>query len=295
MGLLDDYVDEMDALSPEEVDAAVSGRVREEPAAARAATLVADLRRALVAEPAPEVARRHLEAMVAAAGGGVGARRLDMPVLTNRRKRGIGGLALAATLVLGTGLAAAVTPPGQPPATLPDHAADEAREAVGQGSEVSDEASAHGQAVSEVAQDATLEGCQKGLAVAAVASSKAGQSAPELPDAPCGGLDEDEDGPGGDDGGDARGEEASAFGKATAEQAKAEGRGVGQDTAADASEGQAELGQETADQASGGGNGGGSGGVGQASAAESISGEASGDASSVGGPPSGTPGGPPGA
>lgn len=279
MGLGDDYVDEMDALSPEQIDAVLSGR-HPDPAAARAATLVADLRNTLVEEPSPQVAGRHVEAMIAARVDPGRSRRSEIPVLTSRRrKRGIGGLALAAVLVMGSGLAAAVTPPGQPAVTLPDQALDEAREDVGQDAQVADEASAHGQAVTELAQDPTREGCDKGLAVAAVASSRAGEEAPELPDSPCTRAGESR----GEADLRSNGEEgggASVFGQATAEEAKADGKAFGQKTATEAQADGAGFGTETATQASRGKVGG--------SQAE-PSGGATG-----GGPPADTPGGPPG-
>jgi hypothetical protein len=278
MDLLDDYRDEMDALSSEQVEAVLSGRVPQEPVAARAATLVDDLRQALREDPAPEVARTHLTAMLAAAeeSGLTRSRRSIMPVLTRRR---LGGLALAATLVLGGGLAAALTPP-----ELPEQAAEEAHEAVGQGPDVAEEASAHGKAVSELAQDPTLEGCEKGQAVAALASSKADDHRQDDANRtdPCAQADDTE----GAQNGDGRGEDASALGQAVAEEARADGKAYGQKTASEAQQGQGDFGKQTAQEASGGTQGG--------EAAEkglTIPGDASGGASDSGGSP---PGGPPG-
>lgn len=278
MDLLDDYRDEMDALSSEQVEAVLSGRVPREPAAARAAALVVDLRQALREDPAPEVARTHLAAVLAAAeeSGLTRSRRSIMPVLTRRR---MGGLALAATLVLGGGLAAALPPP-----ELPEQAAQEAHEAVGQGPDVAEDASAHGKAVSELAQDPTLEGCEKGQAVAALASSKAGdhrQDGADRPD-PCAREGEVENG----QNGGGRGEEASAFGQGVAEEARAGGKAFGQKTASEAQKGRGDFGKQTAQEASGGTRGGEAAEKGMATA-----GEASGGASGSGGPP---PGGPPG-
>jgi hypothetical protein len=289
MDLLDDYRDEMDALSSEQVEAVISGRVPREPAAARAATLVEDLRDALREEPSPEVARAHLAAMAAAAeeSGFTRSRRLTMPAVTRRR---IGGLTLAATLVMGGGLAAAVTQP-----ELPDQASEEAWANVGQGPEVASEASAHGKAVAAVAQDPTLEGCQKGQAVAEVASSKADDHRQDEADRdPCvqvERVDGGENGSGSGNGGGSgsgNGEEASAFGNSISEQVQADGRAFGEKTSTAAQEDGEAFGQETAAAASGGeagGNGNGNGtGRGDGVFVELP----------AGGPPPGTPGGPPG-
>jgi hypothetical protein len=291
MDLLDDYRDEMDALSSEQVEAVISGRVPREPAAARAATLVEDLRDALREEPSSEVARAHLAAMAAAAeeSGLTRSRRLTMPAVTRRR---IGGLTLAATLVMGGGLAAAVTQP-----ELPDQASEEAWANVGQGPEVAAEASAHGKAVAAVAQDPTLEGCQKGQAVAEVASSKADDHRQDEADRdPCvqaERVDGVENGGGNGNGsgsgnGRGNGEGASAFGNSTSEQAQADGQAFGEKTSTAAQENGEAFGQETAAAASGGnagGNGNGNGGGGDGEFIELPT---------DGGPLPGTPGGPPG-
>lgn len=80
-------------------------------------------------------------------------------------------LGLAATLILGMGVATAVT--------LPDQASDRAKEVVGDlpipgptGSpdDPAGGANDHGEAVSSVAQGDFPEGCEKGMAVADVAS-----------------------------------------------------------------------------------------------------------------------------
>jgi hypothetical protein len=198
------------------------------------------------------------------------SRRSRMRVLARRR---MGGLALAATFLLGGGLAAAVT--------LPDEADEQAWEAVGPGPEVSQEASAHGKAVTEVAQDPSLEGCEKGQAVAEVASSKAAehrQNPADGPD-PCA---QDEDERNGSVSGKGRRDEASAFGKQTASEAKSDGRGFGEQTASDAQENGVGFGQDTAGEASGGTPGGDPAQEGLETAQEHS-----------GGVPEGTPTGPP--
>jgi hypothetical protein len=99
--------------------------------------------------------------------------------MRNRARKRVAALGLAATLVLGAGIAAALT--------LPDQAADQAKENTaglevpkgeGQGSQENGgtqslTASEHGKAVSAAAQDDSLQGCEKGKAVSAIASSKA--------------------------------------------------------------------------------------------------------------------------
>jgi hypothetical protein len=268
MGPVDDYGDEMDALSPEQVEAVLSGRVPGVPAAARAAALVEDLRGALREEPSPEVTRAHLAAVVAAAeeSGLTRSTRSHPPVVARRR---VGGLAVAATLVIGGGLTAAAIQP-----ELPEEADGGAWESIGPGpevaevAEVAEEVSPHGQAVAAVAQDPTLEGCQKGQAVAALASSKATEHRRDDADRPdpCARADRPA--------GRGNGEEASAFGKATAEQAKADGKAFGERTSTEAHTDGAGFGRETADTASGG--------------------RAGGDGSPGGGTPAGAPGGLPG-
>jgi hypothetical protein len=275
MGLPDDYVSEMDALSSDQVEMVLAGRASGERAETRASALVDDLRRALPEEPSPEVAERHLAAMAAAAeeAGLTRSRRPGMRVLTRKR---IGGLALAATFLLGGGLAAAVT--------LPDEADERALEAVGQGPEVAQEASAHGKAVAEVAQDPSLDGCEKGQAVAAVASSKAPEQPQGPEEDPCAQGEHEENGEGA---GNGEGDEASAFGQQTAEEAQADGRGFGEQTASEAQQDGAGFGQGTAGEA-GGGTPGGDAAQDGLETAEDSSGGAPEEIPS--GPPEGAPG-----
>jgi hypothetical protein len=286
MDRLDDYRDEMDALSSEEVEAVLSGRTPLESAAARAAALVTDLRGALREEPTSEVARVHLAAMVAAAEGSgfTNSRRSSVPMPSRRR---IGGLAVAATLVVGGGLAAAVTQPEA--VTRPEETDDRVPEAIGQGPEEAGEASAHGKAVAAVAQGSALEGCEKGQAVAGAASSKATENRQDDADRPdpCAGGDRegsagDEGDRGGGGNGNGRGKGASAFGRGIAEEARTDGRAFGQQTAAEAQGERSGFGHQTAEQASGGSAGGGD------------QGGSLGEAPEGAGPPPGTPGAPPG-
>jgi len=113
--------------------------------------------------------------------------------MLKRAKKRVAALGLAATLVLGAGIAAALT--------LPDQAADQAKENTadlevpkgeGQGSQEnggiqSETASEHGKAVSAVAQDDSLQGCEKGRAVSAIAASKADDNRKNEPNGsdPC--------------------------------------------------------------------------------------------------------------
>jgi hypothetical protein len=166
MSAFDDYKDEMDRLSPRDIEAIVSGQDLEEPLA----TLVQDLRRDLLEDPAPDVAARHLAAMNDAARQAEGPSAVSTPPRRRNRMRIRGqrraaALAAAATLVLGAGIAAAVT--------LPDEASDRAKEAVSNANGDSSTNAEHGQAVSETARDPSLQGCEKGQAVAAQASTKA--------------------------------------------------------------------------------------------------------------------------
>jgi hypothetical protein len=235
MALPDDYRDEMDALSPEQIESVLDGRSPGEPAAARVAAMVDDLRRALVVEPSPEVAHRHLAEMSAAAGL-TGSRRSSM-----RTRRRFGVLALAAALTLGGGLAAALT--------LPEQADDRARERVpedvpqGPPEGVPPDAADHGRLVSETARDDSLSGCEKGLTVAGVASE--GQADPP-PDACAGG----------EDGATVSGNGGSSFGRSTADEARADGQGFGEGTSEGAREDGEGFGRTTAEEAGGGTTGG---------------------------------------
>ncbi|MGH2656158.1 MAG: hypothetical protein ACRDIZ_05600 [Actinomycetota bacterium] len=213
----------MDRVDPRLIEAALQGRETGEPALDRAALLVADLRRVLIEETLPEAAG-HLEAMAVAARDEV---RGSAPVLSNRRaarRRRLASMPLAAALVLGTGLAWGA-------GTLPEPASDRAEEAVAAGQERSDagteaeevtevtegpEGATHGEEVSAVATDDSLQGCEKGMAVSEVAASKGNKQGPGHD--PCAKGDD----------GKARGQEASAKGKQTAEDARAKSKAKAQ-------------------------------------------------------------------
>jgi hypothetical protein len=177
MGHPDDYGDEMEKLTSQDADDLLSGG-RPKAAPARAATAAVErLRRELLVTPGLEVSRLHLAAMRAAADSE--SLHAGGSAMRNRARKRVAALGLAATLVLGAGIAAALT--------LPDQAADQAKENIA-GLEVpkggpgnlgenggiqSEHASEHGKAVSDLAHDESLEGCEKGREVSELASSKA--------------------------------------------------------------------------------------------------------------------------
>ena len=159
----DDYQDEMSRRRPHEIDAILSGRETEDPAAEPLAALVRDVRRDLLEDPAADVAGRHLAAMNEAGREEEASRAVTTS--NNRRdsmrpisQRRLAVLATSALLVLGVGVAAAVT--------LPGDASDTAKNAVPSG-----DPAEHGKTVSGTAQNTTLHGCEKGQAIAAQASS----------------------------------------------------------------------------------------------------------------------------
>jgi hypothetical protein len=202
-----DYTDEMDGLTPAEVDDMLAGRELDDPVASRLSGLVRELREELLSDLEAEEARRHVAAMVEALGGkpaSIPHRRHSMVAFTRKRMTLLG---VAATLALGMGVAAAVT--------LPEQASDRAEEVVGSLPDPQptgtgqppgvppENANDHGEAVSEVAHDDSLEGCEKGMTVSGVASSKAAghrQDDPPTPD-PCLQASDERAGPGGGGGG----------------------------------------------------------------------------------------------
>jgi hypothetical protein len=158
----DDYLDEMGRLRPHEIEAILSGRETEDPAAEPLAGFIRDIRHDLLEDPEADVAARHLAEMNEAgreerskAVSTSNDRRDSMRSISQRR---LAVLATGAVLVLGVGVAAAVT--------LPDQASDTAKDAV------SNDHAEHGQAVSDTARNTSLQGCEKGQAVAAQASGK---------------------------------------------------------------------------------------------------------------------------
>jgi len=159
----DDYLDEMGRLRPHEIEAILSRRETEDFSAEPLAALLQDIRRELLEDPTAPVAARHLAAMSEAQRDDKGSsavrtsndRRDSMRPISQRR---LAAIATAALLVVGVGVAAAVT--------LPDNASDTAKDAVSNGN------AEHGKAVSDTARNTSLQGCEKGQAIAAQASGK---------------------------------------------------------------------------------------------------------------------------
>jgi hypothetical protein len=197
-----DYQDDMERLTPEQLEAILAGREMDDPVADRLSHLIGEVREELLAEVPPEVANRHLAAMAAQGWDPGASANSRKGIRFDRRRAAL--LGLAATLALGMGIAGAVT--------LPDQASDRAQDVLGSlpipgptGSvpptDPPGDANDRGEAVSEVAQDDSLERCEKGMAVAEVASS--GAVDPEVD--PCEQGDQDDgsstEGSGGGSGG----------------------------------------------------------------------------------------------
>jgi hypothetical protein len=171
-----DYWGEMDRLTSEQIEVTLSGHEApgDEPGAARLAEIVRDLREGLLAEVPAAMAAGHLEAMAAARRSEPAEvtpeRRNDVRAMTRKRVTLLG---LAAALIIGGGLMAAAV-------TLPDRASETAQQVLGDlpipgptGTPGDPSSNDHGQAVSELARDDSLQGCEKGMAVSDLASSKA--------------------------------------------------------------------------------------------------------------------------
>jgi len=173
MGQPDDYRDEMERLSSQEAEEVLSGGRPTTGAARGAAAVVERLRTELLSPPSPSVEERHLFEMRAAAGPDEPRRD---PMRTKPRKR-FASLGLAAALVLGAGLAGAITLPEQA-SEVAEQRIEELQPPVGPGEGGQDDvttqdASDHGKAVSAAAHGDSLQGCEKGKAVSVIASSKA--------------------------------------------------------------------------------------------------------------------------
>jgi hypothetical protein len=264
MGSWSDYPDEMDRLTPEQIEAILEARDVDDPSVGRLSSLMRDLREELLTEIPGEVAERHLAAMAAETEEEPATTRRNAMAPFNRKRTVL--LSLAAVLILGMGVATAVT--------LPDQASDRAKDVVGAlpipgptGSvpptDPAGEANDHGEAVSDVAQDDSVEGCEKGMAVSEVASSKAGDNQPDGPE-PCGT---------GEDGGE--GASAQGSGGGSGSGGSGGGSGGGGSTAGGGS------GSGSGDSSGGGGSGGGGSTVGGGSG--SGSGGPGGDSGSGGG------------
>lgn len=166
----DDGWGEMSRLSSERLEQVLAGDAPEDEEAATLAAAVRRLRAGLLEAPSEGLAARHVAAMVAAARAATplpDPRRSPMRILTKRRAA---VLALAAAMTLTGGLAWA----GALPTPAQDAIAGVASH-LGLDLPSSDDrapAAEHGAEVSQVAQDPALQGCEKGQAVAAIASEK---------------------------------------------------------------------------------------------------------------------------
>lgn len=182
----DDSWGEMDPFTPQLLEQVLAGETPEGREAARLAALVRELRQGLLEEVPDDLRERHVAAMVAAARASGGSRPAGRAV--TRRRAAV--LALAAALTLTGGLAWA----GALPPRAQDVVAGVASRLGLELPSPSDrpEAADHGREVSEVARDPSLAGCEKGQAVAAVASEPSQAHRQDPPDRrdPCGAGDE---------------------------------------------------------------------------------------------------------
>jgi hypothetical protein len=188
MDFFDDYQDEMERLTHDQIEAILSG---EDHSSRPLMTLIRDVRFGLLEIPSPEIAARHLAAMARAARPPELTRAEAPAARLGRRRvlprRRLTAMVLAAALLLVAGLAAAVTLPRKtsPPAqdTVPSTAPSAATPAAAD----PPEEAAHGQAVADVATDPSLTGCLKGQAVADVASAKSDKNrkGPAEKNEPC--------------------------------------------------------------------------------------------------------------
>lgn len=253
----DDYEDEMfRRLTADRADAIVERRgPSDDPLATNLSAALEDLRLDLLEEPSPDVAGRHLAAMVAASSAPSAVKglatepvgRIAMtvkpavrkPKLVHRRLR-VAVVGLAACLVLFGSLAVAGALPGPAQDAVADAAEMVGFDLPGGSSEQGEEASAFGKEVSETAQSDELSGCEKGMAVAEVATSEA----EEQPDLPAEACTEGEDG-------EQEGTASQRGGSGSGGGGSTEGGGAG-----------GGGGSGGTDQGSGGGSGSGSGGGG---------------------------------
>jgi len=255
MGVFDDYEDEMfRRLTADRADAIIEGRgPSEDPLATELSVALEDLRLELLEEPSPEAADRHVAAMVAAsrarsvveglvsepAGRGAMSMKpadLRKPTMARRRVR-VAVVGVAACFALVGGLVVAGALPGPAQDALADAAALVGFDLPGGSSEQGEEALAFGKEVSETAQSENVSGCEKGMAVAEVATSKA-EEQPELPTDAC-----------------AEGEEGEG-----ADGTQSPGRGSGSGSGGRTESGGSGGGSGGNEQGSGGGSGSGGGG-----------------------------------
>lgn len=187
MDLFDDYQDEVERLTHDQIEAILSG---EDHSSRSLSTLIRDVRLGLLENPSPEIAARHLAAMVSARPPEFGWTAAPAQRIGRRRmlpRRRLTAVVVAAALLLVAGLAAAVTLPKKAAKPTQDTVPSTAPSATPASDDLPEEA-AHGQAVADVATDPSLTGCEKGQAVADVASGKAAENrkGPAETKDPCG-------------------------------------------------------------------------------------------------------------
>jgi hypothetical protein len=175
MDPFDDYENEMERLTDDEIEVVLSGG---DHSPRHLTTLIRDVRLGLLEDPSPEIAVRHLAAMAGARPAVLHAARGPAASVGPRRvlpKRRLTAIALAAALLFLAGIAAAVTLPKKTDQPTPETVSNTTPSMPPGGEDLPEEA-AHGQAVAGVAKDRSRTGCEKGQAVADVASAKAAEN-----------------------------------------------------------------------------------------------------------------------
>jgi hypothetical protein len=186
MDPFDDYENEMERLTDDEIEVVLSGG---DHSPYHLTALIRDVRLGLLENPSPEIAVRHLAAMAGARPAVLHAARGPAASVGPRRvlpKRRLTAIALAAALLFLAGIAAAVTLPKKTDQPTPETVSNTTPSMPPAGENLPEEA-AHGQAVAGVAKDRSRTGCEKGQAVADVASAKAAENRnnPAEKNAPC--------------------------------------------------------------------------------------------------------------
>jgi hypothetical protein len=186
MDLFDDYKDEVEKLTDAQIDALFSG---EDHSGGAVATLIRDVRLGLLESPSPEISARHLAAMAATRPpepDRVAARSRRLGRTRSLPRTRLTAVAVAAAILLLAGLAAAMTLPKELDQSAPDTVVTTPPSAGPAGADLVEEAT-HGQTVSDVARDRSLTACEKGQAVAAVASDEAAEhrNNPDQQNDPC--------------------------------------------------------------------------------------------------------------
>lgn len=176
MELFDDYQDDVERLTHDQIEAILSG---EGHSSSTLTTLIRDIRLDLLEEPSPEIAARHLAAMARASRPReVGSTASRAPGFLRRRvlsRRRLTAMVLAAALLLVAGLAAAMTLPKKAAEPAHDTVPSTAPSVTPTAKDLPP-AAAHGQGVASVATDHSLIGCEKGQAVSDIASAKGAEN-----------------------------------------------------------------------------------------------------------------------